>query len=620
MINNYDDEFQFNGAFPSADDYILSNDFFKPEDVFEPSYNPDVPYEEEERIRNEIKRHLLSPEVILLRAPWGIGKTTLMIRNYWWLKDNSALISQSYEHLETHLERNGILKHKKITIVKGLDKLCPIAQKHPDRVNVLRNMGFETKKIHEIIVEEAGEDYDEHILQCPYNQMTSRLVNSIRDKENIKIGTVFSMALNNPLLWRKIRHWFIDEEQGISNLVKLIVPEDLVKKLDIQGMYISNWVEMEEECTQRRNKLQEEFLKTNNEALTVQSMALTNLLEVLERRIILPNKDKQYYTSHEGGLAEVWTTPTFHLFLLRLSRINQGAIAKYTRSLVTPHIMISSASAKFNHLIPEVLNWCLGLLRRDITVVRGTTIVPESPWDTPIADITSDYPLYKTSVVAFHNDRQSYSKRRIDETEKYSLLNYVSVGIRKYLQLQNTNQMRERSGLNKDNISILLVINSKKKAMEIADFIKHTNESQLRSLISSSQLSPEAKNLTYHIKEIMYPGDALAGYNPPENINLIVVYGDHTHRNVNLEFAGFGKNIVAFRSGASLKENTDPKSAKYIMDVNLTDIIELVKRSRGKRDVVYFGNWLNPNHETMGKYVRNFCNSANVEIFPFMDI
>ncbi len=528
MINNYDDEFQFNGAFPSADDYILSNDFFKPEDVFEPSYNPDVPYEEEERIRNEIKRHLLSPEVILLRAPWGIGKTTLMIRNYWWLKDNSALISQSYEHLETHLERNGILKHKKITIVKGLDKLCPIAQKHPDRVNVLRNMGFETKKIHEIIVEEAGEDYDEHILQCPYNQMTSRLVNSIRDKENIKIGTVFSMALNNPLLWRKIRHWFIDEEQGISNLVKLIVPEDLVKKLDIQGMYISNWVEMEEECTQRRNKLQEEFLKTNNEALTVQSMALTNLLEVLERRIILPNKDKQYYTSHEGGLAEVWTTPTFHLFLLRLSRINQGAIAKYTRSLVTPHIMISSASAKFNHLIPEVLNWCLGLLRRDITVVRGTTIVPESPWDTPIADITSDYPLYKTSVVAFHNDRQSYSKRRIDETLKYSLLNHVSVGIHKYLQLQNTNQMRERSGLNKDNISILLVINSKKKAMEIADFIKHTNESQLRSLISSSQLSPEAKNLTYHIKEIMYPGDALAGYNPPENINLIVVYGDHT--------------------------------------------------------------------------------------------
>ena len=159
MINNYDDEFQFNGAFPSADDYILSNDFFKPEDVFEPSYNPDVPYEEEERIRNEIKRHLLSPEVILLRAPWGIGKTTLMIRNYWWLKDNSALISQSYEHLETHLERNRVLKHQNVIIVKGLDKLCPIAQKNQDRVAILRNMGFETKKIHKIIVEKAGEDY-----------------------------------------------------------------------------------------------------------------------------------------------------------------------------------------------------------------------------------------------------------------------------------------------------------------------------------------------------------------------------------------------------------------------------------------------------------------------------
>jgi hypothetical protein len=54
------------------------------------------------------------------------------------------------------------------------------------------------------------------------------------------------------------------------------------------------------------------------------------------------------------------------------------------------------------------------------------------------------------------------------------------------------------------------------------------------------------------------------------------------------------------------------------MDVNLTDIIELVKRSRGKRDVVYFGNWFNSNHETMGKYIQDFCNSANVEVFPFI--
>ena len=620
LTNNYDDEFQFNGAFPSADDYILSDDSFKPEDVFEPSYNPNVPNEEEERIRDEIDRHLLRAEVILLRAPWGIEKTTLMIRNYWWHKADSALISQSYEHLETHLERNGVLKHQNVIIVKGLDKLCPVAQKNPDRVAILRNMGFETKKIHKIIIEEAGENYDEHILQCPYNQMIRRFVNSIKYRENIKIGTVFTMALNNPLLWGKIRYWFIDEEQGISNLVKLIVPEDLVRKLDVQGMYISNWVEMKKECTQLRNELQEEFLKTNDESLTVQSRALTNLLEILERRIILPNKDKQYYTSHEGGLAEVWTTPTFHLFLLRLARANQKAIAQYSRSLATPHIMISSASAKFNHLIPEVLNWCLGLLRRDITVVKGITVVPYCPWDTPVADITSEYPLYKTSVVAFHNDKQSYSKRRIDETSKFVLLNHLSIGVIKYLQLVNTNQMRERSGLNKDNISILLVINSKKKALELQDFMKHTNESQLRSLVRSSKLIPEAKNITYHIKEIMYPGDALAGYNPPENINLIVIYGDHIHKNVNFELGGLGDKIVASRSGASLREDTDPMVAKYIMDANLTDIIELVKRSRGKRDVVYFGNWLNPNHETMGKYIQDFCNSANVELFPFSDI
>lgn len=620
LTNNYDDEFQFNGAFPSADDYILSDVSFKPEDVFEPSYNPDVPYGEMERIRNEIDKHLLRPEVILLRAPWGIGKTTLMIRNYWWHKADSAPISQSYEHLETHIERNGVLKHQNVIIVKGLDKLCPVAQKNPDRVAILRNMGFETKKIHKIIIEEAGEDYDEHILQCPYNQMTRRFVNSIKDRENIKIGTVFTMALNNLLLRGKIRYWFIDEEQGISNLVKLIVPEDLVRKLGVQGMYISNWAEMEEECTQLRNELQEEFLKTNDEGLTVQSKALTNLLEILERRIILPNKDKQYYTSHEGGLAEVWTTPIFHLFLLRLARVNQGAIAKYTRSLATPHIMISSASAKFNHLIPEVLNLCLGILRRDITVVRGITIVPESPWGTPIADITSDYPLYKTSVVAFHNDKQSYSKLRIDETSKFVLLNHLSIGVIKYLQLQNTNQLRERSGLNKDNISILLVINSKKKALEMGDFVKHTYSSQLRSLVMNSKLIPEAKNITYHIKEIMYPGDALAGYNPPENINLIVIYGEHIHKNINFELGGLDEKIVASRSGASLREDTDPKVAKYIMDANLTDIIELVKRSRGKRDVVYIGKRLNPNHQTMGKYVKEFCDLANVEVLPYIDI
>jgi hypothetical protein len=375
--------------------------------------------------------------------------------------------------------------------------------------------------------------------------MTRRLVNSIKDRENIKIGTVFTMALNNPLLWRKIRYWFIDEEQGISHLEKLVVPEDLVKKLDIQGKYIYNWAEMDKETIKRRNELQEEFLQTNNETLTVQSKALTNLLEILERRIILPNKDKQYYTSHERGLADVWTTPTFHLFLLRLARANQEAIAQYSRSLATPHIMISSASAKFNHLIPEVLNWCLGLLRRDITVVRGITVVPVCPLDTPLADITSDYPLYKTSVVAFHNDKQSYSKRRIDETSKFALLNHLSTGVIKYLQLVNTNQMRERSGLNKDNLSALLIVNSKKKALEIQDFLKHTNESQLRSLVKNSKLIPEAKNLNYHIKEIMYPGDALAGYIPSKNINLIVVYGDHTHRSVNLEFIGLGKNIVA---------------------------------------------------------------------------
>jgi hypothetical protein len=82
-----------------------------------------------------------------------------MIRNYWWRRDNSALISQSYEHLETHLERNRVLKHQNVIIVKGLDKLCPIAQKNQDRVAILRNMGFETKKIHKIIVEKAGEDY-----------------------------------------------------------------------------------------------------------------------------------------------------------------------------------------------------------------------------------------------------------------------------------------------------------------------------------------------------------------------------------------------------------------------------------------------------------------------------
>jgi hypothetical protein len=146
LTNNYDDEFQFNGAFPGADDYLLSDNLLKPEDVFEPSYNPDVPYEEEERIRKEIERHLLRPEVILLRAPWGIGKTTLMIRNYWWRGDNSALISQSYEHLETHLERNGVFKRQNAIIVKGLDKLCPVARKYPDRVDILRNMGFETKK------------------------------------------------------------------------------------------------------------------------------------------------------------------------------------------------------------------------------------------------------------------------------------------------------------------------------------------------------------------------------------------------------------------------------------------------------------------------------------------
>ncbi len=77
MNSNYDYDFQFNGVFPDADGYILSNDFFKPEDVFEPSYNPDVSYEEEERIRNEIKRHFLSPEVIPLRAPWGLEKPLL---------------------------------------------------------------------------------------------------------------------------------------------------------------------------------------------------------------------------------------------------------------------------------------------------------------------------------------------------------------------------------------------------------------------------------------------------------------------------------------------------------------------------------------------------------------
>ncbi len=147
MTNNYDDEFQFNGIFPSADDYILSEDSFKREDVFEPSYNPDVPYKEAERKRNEINRHLVRPEVILLRAPWGISKTTLMIRNYWWREYNSALISQSYEHLETHLKKNGVLKHKNVIIVKGLDKLCRIAQKQPDRVDILRNNGVLEFKI-----------------------------------------------------------------------------------------------------------------------------------------------------------------------------------------------------------------------------------------------------------------------------------------------------------------------------------------------------------------------------------------------------------------------------------------------------------------------------------------
>ena len=620
MTNNYDDEFQFNGVFPSADDYILSDDSFKPEDVFEPSYNPDVPYEETERIRNEIDRHLMRPEVILLRAPWGIGKTTLMIRNYWWRKYNSALISQSYEHLETHLKKNGVLKHKNVILVKGLDKLCSIAQTQPDRVDILRKMGFETKMIHKIIVEEEGQDYDKHKLQCPYNQMTERIVNSIKRKENIKIGTVFAMALNNPLLFRNVRNWFIDEEQGISNLVKLTVPEDLIKKFDIQGIYISNWEQMENEITKRRKALQEEFLKTNDKTLTVQSMALTNLFEIVERRIVLRNKDGQYYTSLGEGLAEVWTTPTFHLFLLRLSRTNQEAIAQYSQSLATPHIIISSASAKFNYLIPEILNFCLSLLTRDIDVVRETTVMPTCPWYTPIVQITSDYPLYKTTVVSFHNDERSFSKRKIDETPKCSLLNHLSIGVQKYLQIENTKQMRVRSGLNKDNISILLIINSKKKALEMEHFIKHTNSSQLRSLVGSGKLPREAKNVMYHINKTMYPGDALAGYNPPENINLIVIYGDHIHKNVNLEFAGINENIVALRSGASLKENSDPKSAKYIMDANLTDIIELVKRSRGKRDVVYFGNWMNPNHKIMGRYIQEFCNSANVEILPFRDV
>ena len=100
-------------------------------------------------------------------------------------------------------------------------------------------------------------------------------------KENIKIGTVFAMALNNPLLFRNVRNWFIDEEQGISNLVKLTVPEDLIKKFDIQGIYICNWEQMENEITKRRKALQEEFLKTNDKTLTVQSVGYENMCYVI---------------------------------------------------------------------------------------------------------------------------------------------------------------------------------------------------------------------------------------------------------------------------------------------------------------------------------------------------
>lgn len=517
-------------------------------------------------------------DILVLVGMQGTAKTSAMKYDFA-RQDNALWIKQSWKKLEDDYKMaRKDNPAKDLHIIHSLETLCNTyldAFENEDwmtieEVKKYRTLGVNGDRIHKFICEDDG---------CPY---------PIRSKEIAGLTFATFKAL-------QIRLQHIDQNYKLLGQTKRIHIDEA------DGLLMPEVVEFSDYT------IFENLMRLNTKRLPTDEAFVT----------LYKFED---FMDIKKALSKEFNSLTQNEVSIRNNRKRISELNKALKVLSRKFFLEIDQNKKTITMAPDIVDLILYVLKNDVKLILASATLRHNlvqritieeyffalRYETELRALDRDYPsdyvenkmlefvgspnpIYYTQVYNYSDSSHSFSRRRYEVLKS------------KRSKLNNDRKKEFDDRLYEVEINTKLALRTLKELYNIEfgkpAFISHREiNDRIRDLQEKYSGEKYGKFLADTFECYDFFSNAMHGSNLHEKHDGIVIYGDPLSPDIT-KLAG-NLNLIAdrrnMRTGFKLKEDAKIKQKRFVIESELSELLESIHRSRGKIPVVVIGNFLEP--------------------------